>query len=182
MQKMGKTEIIGVRLKLIAPNIDYANQMFDYTSNENVTKFLSWEPHLKLEQTENYIKQIIDENSSEKSHTWFVIEISTSKLLGVVRIFDISLPNKRCEISYIINPRFQGLGYAAESLKMLIQELFTIYNFTRIQARCTIDNEASEKVMLKIGMRFEGVLDKYWFLKNTYEDVKIYSIINPDSK
>ncbi len=83
-----------------------------------------------------------------------------------------------CEIGYIISKKEWNKGIMTEALKAVIKYLFDKVNFNRIQLRHMVDNPASGKVMLKCGMKYEGVLRQYG-LKNTGErcDTTIYSIL-----
>lgn len=68
-----------------------------------------------------------------------------------------------------------------EALSAVIKYLFIKVNFNRIQLRHLTENPASGKVMLKCGLKFEGILRQYG-LKNNGEhcDSAIYSILRSE--
>lgn len=47
----------------------------------------------------------------------------------------------------------------------------------RMEARCMLANSASEQVMQKAGMRYEGILREYVFAKERFHDLKVYSLL-----
>jgi ribosomal-protein-alanine N-acetyltransferase len=47
----------------------------------------------------------------------------------------------------------------------------------RIEARCFLENIASEMVMQKVGMKFEGIQREGLFAKGKYYGLKVYSIL-----
>lgn len=49
----------------------------------------------------------------------------------------------------------------------------------RLEARCITANFGSEKVMLKNGMKFEGVLRDVVYAKGAFRSLKLYSILRP---
>lgn len=56
------------------------------------------------------------------------------------------------ELGYFIDPTYKGKGYASEALKAAVSELFNM-GFKTIKAEAFIDNIASQKVMMKAGMK-----------------------------
>lgn len=154
-----------------------AYDMFEYTSIEEVTRHLSWHPHTDINQAVSYIKTITHEyENSINCFTWGIVIKSEEKLIGSIRAFDASFHNKRIELSYILNPVFQGRGYITEALLSVI-DFCKKSGFNRIQAKCTLKNLASEKVMLKLGMQYEGTMKGYWINKGIIRDAKSFALI-----
>jgi ribosomal-protein-alanine N-acetyltransferase len=58
-------------------------------------------------------------------------------------------------LSYAFAPGHQGLGYATEAARALIDYAFSSLKVRRIVATTTYDNAASMGVMRKVGMRLE---------------------------
>ncbi len=50
----------------------------------------------------------------------------------------------------------------------------------RIQARCFVENIASQRVMEKAGMTFEGINRKSMYIKGQYWDLKVYAILKEE--
>lgn len=63
------------------------------------------------------------------------------------------------EIGWWVDPRRWGLGYATEAARALRDEAFDGLGARRLAARCQPANQASERVMIKIGMRLWGDVD-----------------------
>lgn len=154
--------------------------MFEYTSNPSISKFLSWSPHTEIAQTQRYISSLLEEYSSIHSYAWALELKELNKFIGIVRIFDISFGNKRGELSYILNPSFQGKGLITEAIKSVLKFCFKEIGLNRIQAKCTSDNYASEKVIRNVGMSFEGTLKEFWINKGIRTDAKSYALTYSD--
>ena len=80
-------------------------------------------------------------------------------LLGFINDVDIS--GKSVELGWAVHPDFQGRGYATEAAEALINKLFSD-GFEEIRAGAFEGNEASFRVMEKLGMRrisFEESID-----------------------
>lgn len=164
------------RLVLRKLRIDDAQDMFEYTSNSEVTKYLSWNEHKNIEQTKIFINNTLPEYEGVKSYPYAIELKSMKKFIGVLRVYDIDYGNKHCEISYILNPTFQNQGLMVEAINAFISHCFNELGFIRIQAKCMVENENSEKLMKRVGMGFEGVLKNYWIYKGKMLDAKIFAI------
>lgn len=53
-------------------------------------------------------------------------------------------------------------------------------DLVRIQARCFVENIASQRVMEKAGMTYEGTHRKGMCAKNRFWDIKMYAILKED--
>jgi ribosomal-protein-alanine N-acetyltransferase len=80
---------------------------------------------------------------------------------GFCRIrYDQSLPMlEYCgEVNYYIAPQYRAKGLATEALRAILDVGFGNIRLTRIQGRCPPTNLASERVMLKAGLKFERII------------------------
>ena len=165
------------RLKLRPLTIDDAKDMFEYTSFKDSTKFVSWHPHIKIEETIHFLENVVPiYGTINTEFSWGIELIEKKKMIGVVKLFDVSMNNKRAEVSYILNQNYQGKGFINEALQKVIDFAFNEMGLNRVQARCANDNIGSEKVMQKANMKYEGLLEKYWILKEESKDVVLYAI------
>ncbi|TYK50567.1 GNAT family N-acetyltransferase [Actinomadura decatromicini] len=59
------------------------------------------------------------------------------------------------ELGWTIDPTYGGKGYATEAVRALIDISFTRLGLRRLHAECFYDNEASWRLMERVGMRRE---------------------------
>lgn len=85
--------------------------------------------------------------------------------------------HRSAEIGYILSPDYWGKGLAAEAANELIKFGFNKMDLVRIQAKCFAEHIASQRVMEKAGMNYEGTLRKELFIKEKHRDIKLYSIV-----
>jgi RimJ/RimL family protein N-acetyltransferase len=62
------------------------------------------------------------------------------------------------EVNYYVAPQYRSTGLATEALRAVLHFGFTSIRLTRIQGRCPPTNLASERVMLKAGLKFERMI------------------------
>ena len=67
-----------------------------------------------------------------------------------------------------------------QALDLLLADLFTNTGLERIEARCAVDNIASQKVLIKVGFHREGRLRGYFVLGGRRVDNYLYAILRED--
>ena len=168
------------RLKLTKMSVAHAADMFEYASDPLVTKYLLWAPHETREQTKQYLRQIQTSYHNGSFYDWAIILRDSRKMVGTCGFVKFDVPNNLTEVGYVINPNYWGMGIAAEALTAVIGFGFNDLRLTRIQGRFIRGNEASLRVMEKVGMRFEGYLRESMFIKDGYKDIGYAAITYAD--
>jgi RimJ/RimL family protein N-acetyltransferase len=84
------------------------------------------------------------------------------------------------EIGYWVSSRHTKKGYATEAVRGLIAYAFERIGAVRVEIHMNAENTASEKVALKVGCQFEGLMrrDSVDNLGN-YRNTKVYAILKP---
>lgn len=117
--------------------------------------------------------------ASPETYYWAIVEKMSGEVMGEIFVDDFSIRNGWCELDWKIGPAFWGKGFAPEAAKAVIRYLMGEVGFHRIQAKCCVENTASERVMQKIGMTQEGILREYFHNKdNRWCDVVLYSLLD----
>ncbi len=90
------------------------------------------------------------------------------------------MPNKCGEVGYALSKDFWNKGYITEAFREVIRFGFERMRLNRVEATCKIPNTASERVMVKCGLEYEGIMRKKLFAKGSYHDLKLYSLLLED--
>ena len=157
-----------------------ADDMFDYSKDQNVTKYLTWSPHPDKYYTVDYIKFVSRKYKTAEFRDWAVIDKASGKMIGTCGFTTIDLQNRRGEIGYVYNPEFWGKGIAAEALECVMEFGFLKLDLNRIECRFMVENTSSRRVMEKCGMTFEGVYREHIFVKEKYRDVGVCAILRSE--
>lgn len=84
------------------------------------------------------------------------------------------------EWGYALSTAYQGRGTMTEALGQLLPELFSRTSLYRIEARCSTENVASQRVLEKLGFTREGTLRGYFQLDGRRVDNYLYAITRAD--
>ncbi len=66
------------------------------------------------------------------------------------------------EIAYTLMKAYWGRGYATEAARASLSYGFEALNLPEIYALAFPANEASQNVMRKLGMHYEGIVNRYY--------------------
>lgn len=165
------------RLILRKITIEDIEDMFEYGSNEEVTKYVTWEPHQTLADTNAFIEFALNQYEKNDIAPWGIEYKENGKLIGTIDFVSWQPQHKIAEIGYVISQDYWGKGIATEAANEVIAFGFNKMDLVRIQARCFVENFGSERVMEKTGMSFEGIIRKGMFVKGKHQDLKMYSIL-----
>ena len=168
------------RLSLRAMHPIDTEDMFDYARREDVTKYLLWKPHESKAYTEDYLRYIQSRYALEDFYDWAVIERESRRMIGTCGFTRIDTENDSAEIGYVLNPDFHGRGYAAEAAAKVVEFGFLTLGLNRIEARFMQGNDASLRVMEKLGMSFEGYHRDAIYVKGSYRTVGFCAMTRRD--
>lgn len=90
-------------------------------------------------------------------------------------------PNRlEADIGDELDPRHWRNGYATEAVRALLGYGFDTLNLHRVWAYCLAENEASWRLMERLGMRREGVLRANVRLQGRWADTYLYGLLAED--
>lgn len=84
------------------------------------------------------------------------------------------------EIGYSLSAEFHGQGYGTEAVCRFLMLAFCELELYRIEAKCSVYNPASYKLLEKCGFQREGILRQYLMIRNTRVDHYLYAILKSD--
>jgi RimJ/RimL family protein N-acetyltransferase len=158
---------------------DDLDDLFEYTSREDVTRYLPWDVRTR-QQTQEVLQDKKRRTSLKELNDTYnlaVILQENGKLIGELLLFLRSLESRQGELGYVFNPNFHGRGYATEAAQFVLQLGFETFNFHRIYARCDLRNTASWKLMERLGMRREAHFIHNEIFKGEWGDELNYAIL-----
>ncbi|WP_284009833.1 GNAT family N-acetyltransferase [Haloarcula pelagica] len=100
--------------------------------------------------------------------------------VGVIGLNRVAPTTGAGELGYYLTPDAWGNGYATDAARTIVDYAFAELRLHRVHALAFDDNEASRRVLEKVGFEHEGVMREHWFRNGEYEDVHVYGLLAPD--
>jgi RimJ/RimL family protein N-acetyltransferase len=144
-----------------------------------VTRYLYWGPR-DLEQVREVLETKIGESAllEEGQALGLAVElVATGELIGNATLFWNSRLHRSGEIGYVFHPAHYGRGYATEVGRALLELGFDGLDLHRIAGRLDGRNEASARVLERLGMRREAHLVENEMVKGEWTDELVYAIL-----
>ncbi|MDD7339886.1 MAG: GNAT family N-acetyltransferase [Eubacteriales bacterium] len=161
------------RLILRDASVDDAEDMFEYAKLEEVTKYLSWKPHLSIKDSEKILDMLSKEAKEKDSYALKAIVLKENdKMIGTIdaRIFGDGL--KDAEFGYCLNPKYWNKGYMSEALKAFIQALHKEHGVENVFGSFERENIASKRVMQKNEMYYYETVRRVFKNKGEVELIR----------
>ena len=171
-------DLKGNRIILSSLDKSGLDDMYEYSKNPLLYKYLEFEPHKSINETRDYLLKLISRSNVNNAHYWFIRLTENRKVIGTFGVHDIDFRKGMAEISYGISPAYWSKGYFKEVLKIVLDFLFFSKKFHRIFATTRFDNLPSIKGLEKLGFKKEATLrDFYLSSDGNYYDAVILAIL-----
>jgi len=134
-----------------------APAVFEYGSDPEVARFADWPRLTSIDDARGSVaRAALGWDSGD--HSWRItVPPDDTPVGGVACSFD----GDRAEFGFLLHRKLWGRGYATEAAQAVFQWLTSLPLLLRIQATCDIENLASARVLEKLGMQREAVLQSW---------------------
>ncbi|RXJ04440.1 N-acetyltransferase [Anaerobacillus alkaliphilus] len=157
-----------------------ANDMFQYSSVPEVSKFVPWETHKTVENSKDFISYILKQYEESKLAPWAIELKENRKVIGTIDFVAWFPQHYRAEIGFILSKEHWGSGLIPEAANKVIQFGFDSMELNKIKAPCMVENVQSQRVLQKLGMTLEGVMKNEYYIKGMFRDMAVYSLLKKD--
>lgn len=168
------------RLTLRAVGEPDAAALFAIFSDPAVMRYWSSAPWTALSQAHALIADAHAAYADGSAVRLAIVHSDSGQLIGVINLYAFHPMNRRCDIGYALAPAHQGKGYLAEAMRAAIGHAFGALDLNRIEADIDPRNEASAKVLEKMGFQKEGYMRERWIVNGEICDTAFYGLLRRD--
>ena len=162
-----------------ADDLDGLHGMF---GREDVSRYLNWEP-MDRERAAALLERRVTQSTIQKDGEGIALaleERASGRFVGEVVLRLTSEESRQGEIGWSLHPDAQGHGYATEAAREILRLGFEQMGLHRIVAESDPRNEASIRVMERLGMRREALhLESMW-LKGEWVGSIVYAMLEQE--
>ncbi len=150
---------------------EHAQDMHEYSCDDDVTRFLTWSSHKTFKETERYINLLQKKYRSGVFNDWGLILKENGKFIGTCGFTSFDFPNNTAEIGYVLAKQYWGKGLAVEAAQRVMLFGIEELKLCGFCAKCIQGNNASLRVMQKCAMTVEGIYSNSMFIKGEYKTI-----------
>lgn len=127
-----------------------------------------------LEDARNYIRDGPMDMYARLGFGMYLVERCSDRaavgICGLVKRDTLEYP----DVGFALHPRFRGRGYARESASAVVNHAWRVLDLERLLAIASPENEASIRLLGKLGFAFQEVLRQ-----SDTDEVNLFSAANP---
>jgi len=151
---------------------DDLEDAYAYMSDPEVVRYLYWEV-----RTRDQVRAFLNERGGRV----LAVELpSAGHVIGEVMLRQASEEHRQGEVGYVLNPAYQGKGYAGEAAEAMLRHGFEELGMHRIMGRLDSRNRPSAALLERLGMRLEAHHVHDELFKGEWSDTLVYAMIEDE--
>lgn len=126
-----------------------AKDIFEFASDYEVVKYLTWQPHQSIEETKNIINNLYLKPENNLPPHYVIVDSELNKVIGVISFYSAPAHTPPFpHIGYFLSKKYWNKGVMTKALHTVLEIGFNILNFDCIAISHQDNNLASKKVIL----------------------------------
>ncbi|AXR73395.1 MULTISPECIES: GNAT family N-acetyltransferase [Auritidibacter] len=156
------------------------DDMFDFESRDDVARYLFNEPRTREDNAEELAKRVTQAKLENDGDTLLLAVDYNGTVIGYVLLTLLSRDNSQGEFGYVLHPEHQGKGLASEAAVEMLRLGFETLNLHRIIGRCDPRNDASARLMERLGLRKEAHFRELEIFKGEWGDELTFAMLKDE--
>lgn len=116
------------------------------------------------------LQDLYDKHIHAQGERRFILE-KNGEMLGLVELIEIDYIHRRTEFQIIIDPKFQGHGYASVATDLAMDYAFSVLNMHKLYLIVDKNNDKAIHIYEKAGFQVEAELKNEFFVEGHYHNV-----------
>ena len=156
-----------------------AGAIFAACSNPRLTAHTSFDTHRNPDDTRTFLATYVTMRyaEGEPDPLGIAFRETPGEVIGCVGAHWASQADRCMEFGYWVAEPAWGRGVATEAGGALVRYVFDAYPVERLQSRVFMGNDASARVLAKLGFTYEGTLRSGAFNKGRFRDVMLFALL-----
>lgn len=153
-------------------------RIHEWASDPRASVFQAWGPNTEAD-TEQFVSAALAAWSASPQERWvWIVEDANHVVtgLGEIHLRDAD----RAEISYAVDVALWRQGLGSATAHLLVDWAFENLEVERVEATCDPRNVASDRILRRMGMTYEGTLRHMVRLADGWRDSEMFSILRDE--
>ena len=153
--------------------------VFGLASDPEIARFVRFEAHRTPADTCAFLRLVHQHYEHGDPFAWAIVRRADDRLVGSCGFVSRAPERHAAEIGYWLGRAYWGKGYAVEAARALVRYGFEQMHLERVEAKCFVQNRAGQRVIEKLGMKYEGT-DCSEMIKGEYPELRLYAVARQD--
>lgn len=155
--------------------------LFDMFSSPEVARFIDTGPFTNMAEVTSLADWMENVFVEKRGLRWVIAFRSAPEdLIGTCGLHNLRAHNNSAEIGYDLAYPHWGQGLMTEALRPMIDFGFGRLGANRLEAGVTVGNDASARVLEKLGFIEEGVTRAGGYWRDEYHDLRMFGLLRTD--
>jgi ribosomal-protein-alanine N-acetyltransferase len=152
-------------------------EVFELHSNARVMRYWDSAPWRDETQADRFLARCRALSDNEAGARVAVERRDTGRFIGWIGLQHRDHDNRSANLGYVFAEHAWGQGYATEAGRALLEWGFAVMDLNRVSAQTDTRNEASARVLTKLGFTLEGILRENVIVDGEVSDDATYSLL-----
>jgi ribosomal-protein-alanine N-acetyltransferase len=173
-------ELITERLRLRTPVPGDAAALLAVLGDPEVTRYHNVPTLTTLAEAQGLLERLERRHADRDTVRWAIELVEHGEMIGTVGLLRFDFEHRHAEVGYEIGRRWWGRGLAPEAAAAVIRYGFSVLGLHRIEAGVLPGNDASVRVLRKLGFLEEGTRRDYLHVKGRFQSFRWFSLLETD--
>lgn len=164
------------RLVLRQLRLSDADAILQVFSNPEVTRYYDLDTFIVMDQAVRLIDRVNERFDLGTAIRWGMALAPDNRVVGTCGLF-FHPPGYRAELGFDLARPYWGRGLMREALCAVLAYGFERLDLNRMEALVMPGNEASVRLLRRLGFQEEGTLREYAFFKERFHDLRCFSLL-----
>lgn len=156
------------------------DEVATYLTLPEIQRYLDWKARDK-EEARTAIEAMIREQRMHRpgdAISLAIVRKGDDRLIGHISLRWVDATAGQAEIRFIVSPDARHHGYAREAARAVLDLGFDGLGMHRVFARCSARNEASAKLLKRLGMRLEAHYREHALFQGEWDEELHFAILD----
>jgi [ribosomal protein S5]-alanine N-acetyltransferase len=176
----GFPELTTERLRLRAPLPGDAAALLAVFGDPEVTRYHNVPTLTTLAEAQALLERLAQRYAARDTIRWAIELVEHREMIGTLGLLRFNFEHRHAEIGYEIARRWWGRGLTPEAAAAVIRYGFSVLGLHRIEAGVLPGNDASVRVLQKLGFLEEGIRRDYLHFNGLFHSFRWFSLLETD--
>ena len=153
------------------------DDVFAVFRDPDVMRYWSCPPFETRDAAVDLIDEIRRCFADKSLFQWGIELTGNGRIIGTCTLAEVSVQNRRAELGFALGRAWWGQGYAREAVEALLGFAFGRLNLHRVEADADPRNDASIRLLERVGFVREGTLRERWIVAGETQDTAFFGLL-----